>query len=635
MTITSTAARRFVRLGLATGLAILVGSVSTIGQETSITIEAPGSPTFDAGDLIRQLMDVLPSEVVQVDARKYEQEIKCEAIRTGPWRSVFEFVNSRVLSSRSGLVEVRLPPCLAFTNANVALVAGNPAELAALSQSFRGSGGPNNVMIGDKVYIGAEKVTATFAVDESRIPEIKKVVAAFVGVTVSERTVDEGYQVPEAIPASEVGHCEPGSEPDWPFDRAKVLQVLLRNRALHEPDRVVIGVVDTGIGANEQRRLFLQESKSEKDHSANRIDDDDSGYPDDVFGVNVAERSPSIVAPQPKRYERAWHGTHVAALTLGGLVKDALTEEVEKRLSVRVINVVLCSRVASERCFIPVNVLGEAIKYSVRPTLRVPPNIRVLNVSIGAAVPDGQILSDLTNSTSLVVAAAGNDGTDLINAPLFPAYYGQHSLPRFLVVAAHDGKNELTTRSNRSSGIVDLAAPGCLIESLEMDGERIKYSGTSQAAPLVTFAAALLISEGVIPSEAKTRILASVNKKPAVADVRSHGRLDVETALSIYDDVVVLKSGKRVTGIIQEPKCVNVETRCLAWREIYRVERTSASSFATAAFRVRNVELPGSGRMALDAISISVSGDPSASGPIKGEDIEVIIPAMRSRRTPD
>jgi hypothetical protein len=98
---------------------------------------------------------------------------------------------------------------------------------------------------------------------------------------------------------------------------------------------------------------------------------------------------------------------------------------------------------------------------------------------------------------------------------------------------------------------VDLFAPGTCIRSFGSgtQGEGYKYySGTSQAAPLVAFAAALLYELNTDPAEIKYRLLSAVDAGKEFAESISRGTLNIAKALDFFDDIVVFKAGEYVRG---------------------------------------------------------------------------------------
>lgn len=93
---------------------------------------------------------------------------------------------------------------------------------------------------------------------------------------------------------------------------------------------------------------------------------------------------------------------------------------------------------------------------------------------------------------------------------------------------------------------VDLLAPGCLIPTFTWSGvagapvEVVTRNGTSFAAPIVSFLAALLSAEGMSPWMIKDRLIVSADVDGDLANlVWSSGRLNLTKALSVYRDYIV------------------------------------------------------------------------------------------------
>lgn len=84
-----------------------------------------------------------------------------------------------------------------------------------------------------------------------------------------------------------------------------------------------------------------------------------------------------------------------------------------------------------------------------------------------------------------VVAAAGNDSTDVI---AYPA-----ACNNVISVAAYDSDANLTSFSNYGSW-VDIVAPGDAINATGINNDYVGYKGTSQASPMVAGIAALVYS---------------------------------------------------------------------------------------------------------------------------------------------
>ncbi|SET67396.1 thermitase Serine peptidase. MEROPS family S08A [Oceanobacillus limi] len=124
----------------------------------------------------------------------------------------------------------------------------------------------------------------------------------------------------------------------------------------------------------------------------------------------------------------------------------------------------------------------------------------VINLSLGCAC-DTQALEDAVNYAwnrgSVVVAAAGNDGT---SQQFQPASYANA-----IAVGAVDSNNNRASFSNYGSW-VDVAAPGVDIASTYPNNRYVYLSGTSMASPYVAGQAALLTGQGRSNTQARAAI---------------------------------------------------------------------------------------------------------------------------------
>jgi subtilisin family serine protease len=134
----------------------------------------------------------------------------------------------------------------------------------------------------------------------------------------------------------------------------------------------------------------------------------------------------------------------------------------------------------------------------------------------------------------LYIVAAGNDSGDAIN--YFPAALGGGAAsPSVITVAATGKAGALTTFTNKGS-TVDIAAPGCNVGSWIDDSDKVvPLSGTSQAAPTVTFEAALLRSlTGASAAQLKARIISSGNLLSAADEKRLSTPVTANISKSLY-----------------------------------------------------------------------------------------------------
>lgn len=376
-----------------------------------------------------------------------------------------------------------------------------------------------------------------------------------------ESSVDPGLSEPVPCPASSPA---PRADEQWPFDRAALISALSRNDQRRvalgrDPVKpVTIAVADNGVDGLFEvfTRGLLAINPGETPDDG--IDNEPNGFKDDVAGVNLFSGRP----PVPLEGKDPWHGTHLAALALGGRgFPEALGgAAVLPRLRLLPISMVEERRdgnlnLGTQTTYkIPVKGVFDAFRYAKRR------GASVVNFSVSTREKLQTLEGELSLSPSiLLVAAAGNQATTYDSDSLFPAAYGgvQHEstpLP-VMSVAAHDRRGCLAAFSGRGAVRVDIAAPGVEIVSYGLDQEILPADGTSQATAIVSFTAGLLAAEGLTEAMAiRHRLLASVDLHPGLADyVVSQGALNVVKAVSLYDDVLELESapGSLVLGRLE------------------------------------------------------------------------------------
>lgn len=204
------------------------------------------------------------------------------------------------------------------------------------------------------------------------------------------------------------------------------------------------------------------------------------------------------------------HGTHVVGLVLGG---PHFHDHIEKLTpapwaSITIVNVGAGSRT-----------LFKGASGFLASHLNADQAGRIVNLSIahsGSSDSDARVtyarLFDSAPPASLFVVAAGNYGRDVEDKFIYPAAHGGTGKRNVITVAAIDVNDKLASFSDHSSTAVDLGAPGCQISSwISRDQTPVAMSGTSQAAPLVTFTAALLrsVSGKAMAATLKNRIVTS------------------------------------------------------------------------------------------------------------------------------
>ena len=165
---------------------------------------------------------------------------------------------------------------------------------------------------------------------------------------------------------------------------------------------------------------------------------------------------------------------------------------------------------------------------------------RVVNLSFGTnplagreaarirAKIDGALAA---HPDTLYVAAAGNEGNDNDDSPVYPCSSDQ---PNLICVGSYSESGDLAYDTNYGAQTVDLFAPGVLIYTASKFGFYFPDTGTSMAAPFVSGEAALLFAKvpKLTPAEAISLILGSAAPLQAgAAKSVSAGRPDALAAL--------------------------------------------------------------------------------------------------------
>jgi len=185
-------------------------------------------------------------------------------------------------------------------------------------------------------------------------------------------------------------------------------------------------------------------------------------------------------------------------------------------------------------------------------------NIRVLNLSFGTASHESYVLEPLAYAAEqawlhgiVVVVAAGNDGntSDGLEDPAVDPYViavGAADTEGTTNVAEHEPASFTSQGNSRRSP--DLAAPGTHVVSLRdpgsfvddtfgatatVAGRFLRGSGTSQAAAIVSGAAALLISQrpGLTPDQVKAMLVDGTSSIEGNSRLTGSGELNLAAVL--------------------------------------------------------------------------------------------------------
>jgi hypothetical protein len=386
------------------------------------------------------------------------------------------------------------------------------------------------------------------------------------------------------------GICAPGSPtpPTWPFDIKATQEAIAAALAFVRANewkttRSVIRVADTGVTGLGKA----------------------TGFPANFLAVNPAAR-PGDLVPDRNGFAGAYygidaeygghvepllkdpnggHGTQVSNLALGSA---SFRAEYGKTADLLGLNVARLFTDHGYGAGVWANaaILGSVLTYE-------PPSANVVNLSLGGPDPIPSLRGELirlSERRQLVVIAAGNEGGQLgTEVQSFPAVYV--SVPQImsssLVVGAHGpvgdiGQPVRARFSNYGRDYVDLFAPGCRLPAVF--GQSGSLAGTSFAAPLVAFTAALIrdfLSDPESP-KVRNRLWATTRwvSDEDAESTRFGGILDVPAALRIFDDLVRLRGGELVPGRWVQPNsfepCTNAAAVPPRWVLRVRVETPGA-----------------------------------------------------------
>jgi hypothetical protein len=262
--------------------------------------------------------------------------------------------------------------------------------------------------------------------------------------------------------------------------------------------------------------------------------------------------------PALRKLDTYGHGTHMAGIIAGR--DDGAPTVIQKGNQDHFLGMAPDARVVSVKLAdasgaTDVSQVIAGIDWVVQNRNRNGLNIRVLNLSFGTDGVQSYLVDPLTYAVEVawrkgivVVVSAGNDGygSAKLNNPAYD--------PHVLAVGGADGAgtydykdDTIQTWSSRGDGTrnPDLVAPGASILSLRSPGSMIdvenpaarvagrffKGTGTSQAAAVVSGAAALVIQQrpGITPDQVKTLLTGGAQRlQKADAVAQGKGMLDLK-----------------------------------------------------------------------------------------------------------
>lgn len=278
----------------------------------------------------------------------------------------------------------------------------------------------------------------------------------------------------------------------------------------------------------------------------NKEDRDQNGLAGDCMGWNFTVPDNSPIGP--RSYDNTGHGTHVAgiiaAISNNGIGISGVAPKI-KVLPVKVLSKNSKNRIGKE---LITDIFAKGVRYATKM------KVDVINMSLGWPLVMNtenikNAVKEAVDSGIIVVVAAGNNSNGY---PQFPCSY-----EGVICVSSISVDGTFSNFSN-FGGKVDLLAPGDQILSLypsklhskvfSLDGYEIK-NGTSQAAPYVSAAAAILKS--AFPNIKKEEVLARLAEstyfqRPVKDETKfaNHGLINIEKSIKIEKKTTIRPSFK-------------------------------------------------------------------------------------------
>ena len=271
---------------------------------------------------------------------------------------------------------------------------------------------------------------------------------------------------------------------------------------------VVVGVLDTGVDYNHPD-LAANIWQNGNEIPGNGIDDDRNGYVDDRRGWDFANNDADPM-------DDNGHGTHVAG-TIGAVGNNGVGVS-GVAWSVRLMPLKFMDSQGSGSLSDAI----EGINYARNM------GAKIINASWGGGGFSSALQQAITrfqNAGGIFVAAAGNESSNNVTTPAFPANYSG-----VISVGASTRTDTLASFSNFGTN-VDVVAPGASILSTLPNNRYGSLSGTSMAAPHVAGALALLWGQNTAAT-AMTITNALVNNTDNVlrGSTSQFGRINVGKA---------------------------------------------------------------------------------------------------------
>lgn len=300
---------------------------------------------------------------------------------------------------------------------------------------------------------------------------------------------------------------------------------------------ITVAVIDTGIDLQHEDLVgnFWQ---NPAEIPVNGIDDDTNGFIDDIVGWDFVTAPPPIVGPGEDGAPRdnnpddvQGHGTHVSGIIAATINNNRGIAGMAPRSRLMALRAGYKDDEGNGLFF--TSDIVDAIYYAVDN------GAHVINMSFGGPATSNFLAEAIATANVagvVLVAAAGNEASNLDLRPVYPGSY-----PGVITVSAINSSPPPTfTNFSNFGSVVDISAPGTTIASTTPNPPYGLQSGTSQSTPLVSAAAASLLS---IAPTLTTQNIYDILTQTAV-DAGPVGKDDRfgYGVLNIYDALLTLDS---------------------------------------------------------------------------------------------
>jgi hypothetical protein len=367
-------------------------------------------------------------------------------------------------------------------------------------------------------------------------------------------------------------------EAEWPVPVSQLLKILEMNAAVYKSKQQgflrkefgKILVFDTGFPPSKmENEPFGVEEFTLYRQAQSLAQTDPIVYNKFLRVIDLVGTDPNSgiakadASPFDPTAKQAGHGIAVVTLALGGLnFLESLKAEPRKHLLNSETGRVIVARGYAYNNYgqftaTPANIRNVTEKEGWRGT---EPTIVNLSLKYLASAGTNIINSFDHQENVIFVLAAGNryenekEGRDIGDYPILPAILGGQRSTNVITVGAHDVNGNPGNVSNYSDVHVDLAAPGCDVPVYDWDHQNNEFiktmeSGTSLAAPLVSFTLGILHSYGLDTFESKRRVLGAADYRPSWREKSATSAiLNIPKAVATHFDVIETISGELLFG---------------------------------------------------------------------------------------